>query len=135
MNGIVRKAAESCGYKVFTGFQYRMQEEIMAFPAVWMLPVRLSGAEGRREGMLTYAVALYLMRLDRKHTAEEKERIWSDMELDALNIADRILAQNRVFVVENISTAPAERTLTHHGELSLKAEFEVKMSFCNDLIG
>lgn len=134
LNSIIGWAAETRGYDVLRGFRYRLPGEVMAFPAAWVLPVQMARVDGRHEGYLTYKVVLHLMQLDRKYTPEQKERAWNDMELDALHVADLILSRDEVAIVENISTLPAERSLTQHGELSLKVEFEVRMSFCNDLI-
>lgn len=135
LNRAVRRAAETEGYTPYVGFQYRMQGEITRFPAAWMLPPQMVRAEGRYEGTLTYRVTLYLMKPDKKYDGPQKEKLWDDMETDALRMAETVRVAEGVHLAEVVSAEPAERTLSRHGELSLKALFEIRMSFCNNLIG
>ena len=51
------------------------------------------------------------------------------MEEHALKIYSDIVDEQGVFCTDNITLTPAECSLTRQSELSLKAEFDVKMSF------
>ncbi len=130
LSALIRKTAEKLGYHFYEGFEYRMNECALKFPAVWLSPPKTSRVEGRRERKITYRVVLHLMQCNRKFDESAKNRVWDGLERDALRLTDRLTPQQNVFCTENISMAPAEFTLTRQGELSLRVEFDVRTDDC-----
>ena len=49
LSALIRKTAEKLGYHFYEGFEYRMNECALKFPAVWLSPPKTSRVEGRRE--------------------------------------------------------------------------------------
>lgn len=132
LSAAVRRAAEKSGYHFHQGFEYRMNEDPVRFPALWLAPPRVVRVDGRDEGQIVYRVAMHLLRLNRRFDEQAKEQVWDEMELDALQVIGLVGPQQGVFCTENIALTPAEFTLTRQGELSLKAEFDARLYFPND---
>lgn len=127
----VKQAVGREGYTFYSGFQYRIGRETQLFPAAWMTPVQLVKFEGREEGYATYKVTLQLLCLNKQYDEETKVKLWSRMEEQAIRVYHAIFPAEGVFAAQNLKTEPAEFTLTSHGELSLKVEFEAKMYYPN----
>ena len=125
----VKNAAENLGYAFYEGFGYRMNEKSINFPAAWWAPPKIRSVHGRNEGFVIYRVELVLMAANRKYDEAAKNQIWDQLEEHALKIYSEIIDDQGVFCTDNITLTPAECSLTRQGELSLKAEFDVKMSF------
>lgn len=132
LSAAVESAAQELGYGFRQGFEYRMGEVPVRFPAVWLVPPRVTRVEGREEGEIVYRATLHLIRLDRRYDEQAKERQWAEMERDALAMIGRIGKQQGVFCTGNIALTPAEFSLTRQGELSMKAEFDARMYFPNE---
>lgn len=128
---IIKEALKSQKYGLYTGFEYRIPSEKVIFPACWMPPMQLVRVDGRHEGKRTYKITLHLMKLNKKASEAEKERAWSTMEEEALEIIHHIGPQGEVYCIDKIEATPAEFSLSPHGEISLKVEFEVQVAFCN----
>lgn len=132
LSAAVKKVAEKLGYAFYEGFGYRMNEKSIHFPAAWWCPPKIRSVRGRNEGLIVYRVELILMEANRKYNEAEKNQIWDQLEEHALKICTEMIDEQGVFCTENISLSPAECSLTRQSELSLKAEFDVKMSFMYD---
>ncbi len=72
LSALIRKTAEKLGYHFYEGFEYRMNEGALKFPAVWLSPPKTSRVEGRRERKITYRVVLQLMQCNRKFDESAK---------------------------------------------------------------
>lgn len=129
LRAAIEKAARQSGYEFFQGFPYRMNSITVRFPALWLVPPKMTRIDGRREGEARYRVEMHLMHLNRKFTETDKEQRWETMERDALRIINRIGPEEGIFCTAAISLTPSEFTLTAHGELSLKAEFDATLYF------
>lgn len=130
LSALIRKISEELGYHFYEGFEYRMNECALKLPAAWLSPPKTSRIDGRRERKVTYRVVLQLMQYNRRYDESGKNRVWDELERDALRLTDRLIPQQSVFCTENISTTPAEFTLTRQGELSLRVEFDVRTDDC-----
>lgn len=129
LSAAVRNAVEKLGYTFFEGFGYRMNEKNINFPAAWWCPPKIRSVRGRNEGIVVYRVELILMSANKKYDEVAKNQLWDEMEEHALKIYSDIVDEQGVFCTDNITLTPAECSLTRQSELSLKAEFDVKMSF------
>ena len=132
LSAAVESAAQELGYGFRQGFEYRMGEVPIRFPAVWLVPPHVVRVEGREEGEIVYRATLHLMRLDRRYDEQAKERQWAEMERDALAMIGRIGKLQGIFCTGNIALTPAEFSLTRQGELSMKAEFDARLYFPNE---
>ena len=121
LSAAVKNAAENLGYAFYEGFGYRMNEKSINFPAAWWAPPKIRCVICRVERVL--------MAANRKYDEAAKNQIWDQLEEHALKIYSEIIDDQGVFCTDNITLTPAECSLTRQGELSLKAEFDVKMSF------
>lgn len=126
----LKEAAQINGYGFYAGFDYRINDEHIIFPAAWTIPIQITKIEGRKEGYVTYKVTTHLMQTERKITEEKKEILWAKMEKDAIKIIDCIRPKSTIFNIENITMEPAEFKLSKNGEISLKTTFDVKIYFC-----
>lgn len=126
---LIREEAEKAGYDFHNGFLYRIARSNLRFPALWMEPPILTGVEGRDEGLLTYHLTLHLMTSDRKYPETEKEAQWETMEARTLELLRNLTARKEIFHIGKIGCTPSEYALTNRGELSLKAEFDVRFAF------
>lgn len=127
----IKAATETIGYHFYEGFEYRMNEKGIHLPAIWLIPPKMSRINGRNEGEATYRVILHLMHPNQRYDEPDKNLQWDAMEQNLLKITNRIISQQGVFCIENITLTPAEFTLTKQGELSVKAEFDMRMYFNN----
>lgn len=130
----VKEATTAEKYHFYSGFEYRIGTETKLFPAVWLLPAKLTGLQGREEGGLIYHVTLILLHLNHQYDEETKNRLWGKMEKQAYDIYNRLFLAEGVSHVTCFTTQPAEFTLTNHGELSLNVQFEVNFYFPNNLL-
>lgn len=127
----LREAAVKLGYCFYSGFDYRMNETIIAYPAVWLLPPRVVGVEGLGEGRICYSLELQLMTLAGKSTPEEKEEAWGNLEWDAVELYRQVARSAGVLSATVLECAPGEFSMTNHGELSVSLKMEVEVPFCN----
>ena len=111
------------------GFDYRIGQEAVQYPLAWLSPLKLAKVEGRLEGIITYKAEMKLLALNEKYEESGKEEAWGRMERDIVSICRGLLAEPNVFHVEGLKAEPLEFTLTNQGELSMNAEFNVKMNF------
>ena len=132
LSAALEKAARKTGYAFYRGFEYRLNEKPLRFPSVWCAPPKMIRIDGRMEGEATYRVTMHLMEKNLRYDETFKERIWDRMEQDALRIIRLTEPCDGIFCAENIALTPAEFSLTVHGELSLKAEFDVRTDFRPD---
>ena len=54
LSAAVESAAQELGYGFRRGFEYRMGEVPIRFPAVWLVPPHVVRVEGREEGEIVY---------------------------------------------------------------------------------
>lgn len=127
----IKEAALKLEYCFYSGFDYRMNETIIAYPAVWLSPPSIVAVEGRNEGKIRYRVALKLMKLAKKSSTQQKEEAWSQLEHDALEMCRAIACRREIASVKITECTPAEFSLTNHGELSMALRFDVEIPFCN----
>ena len=132
LSAAVESAAQELGYGFRQGFEYRMGEVPIRFPAVWLVPPHVVRVEGREEGEIVYRATLHLMRLDRRYDEDAKDRQWAEMDRGALAMIGRIGKLQGIFCTGNIALTPAEFSLTRQGELSMKAEFDARLYFPNE---
>lgn len=132
LSAALETAVRKTGYAFYRGFEYRLNEKPLRFPAVWCVPPKMIRIDGREEGEATYRVTLHLMEKNLRYDETLKERAWDRMEQDALRIIRRTEPCDGIFCAENIVLTPAEFSLTVHGELSIKAEFDVRTDFGSD---
>ena len=64
LSAAVESAAQELGYGFRQGFEYRMGEVPIRFPAVWLVPPHVVRVEGREEGEIVYRATLHLMTAD-----------------------------------------------------------------------
>ncbi len=124
LTDILRAAATGAGYAFHTGAAHRMNGAIRVYPAAWLEPPVLKSAEGRMEGDLTYRVTLHMMALP---ASADKEALWTKLEEDALAVARAIASNPAVSRIADISYAPAEQSLTAHGEVSIALACDIAM--------
>ncbi len=132
LSAALEAAVRKTGYAFYRGFEYRLNEKPLRFPAVWCVPPKMIRIDGREEGEATSRVTLHLMEKNLRYDETLKERAWDRMEQDALRIIRRTEPCDGIFCAENIVLTPAEFSLTVHGELSIKAEFDVRTDFGSD---
>lgn len=129
LSAALETAVREAGYAFYRGFEYRLNEKPLRFPAAWCAPPKMIRIDGRREGEATYRVTLHLMEKNLRYDETLKEQAWDRMERDALRIIRRAESCDEMFCAENIALTPAEFSLTVHGELSMKAEFDIRTDF------
>lgn len=127
----IKEAALKLGYCFYSGFDYRMNETIVAYPAAWLSPPAIVAVTGRSEGRIRYRIALKLMKPAKKSSEEQKDEIWGQLERDALEMCRAMAGRKGIAAVEIAECAPAEFTMTNHGELSMALKFDVEIPFCN----
>lgn len=128
---LIKQTIRAKKYGAYTGFEYRIPSEKMIFPACWIAPLQLTKLDGRYDGKRTYKVVLYLMQINKKANEETKEAIWEEMEEHIVEIVNTLIKEKPIFYIENLVATPAEFSLTPHGEISLKVEFDVQVAFCH----
>jgi hypothetical protein len=124
LTALVASAASALGYAFHTGETHLASSTVRVYPAVWLSPLALRSRSGRSEGETTWRLTLHLMALP---TEPQVEALWQTLEDDACRIARTLAASGAVCAVENISCAPAQRSLTTHGEISLALTCDVTM--------
>lgn len=125
----IENASTGSGYKPYTGFLYSMNGNAVKFPAAWLIPPAVVKWEGRKEGYITYSATLYLMKIETKISPDIREDVWSEMEKEAYDIITAIGECRDIFNIQNVKITPSEYSLSKHGELSVKLEFEARMQF------
>lgn len=130
LTNTIKQAAIQCGYSFYKGFEYRLQQQAQVMPAVWLTPPEMIKIEGVNSGYITYRTTLTLLTLNNKFDEDQKEKSWDKMERDIITMVKKVQSSDKIHLVEKLKTTPAEFTLTNRGEVSLKAECEVKMYFC-----
>lgn len=126
----LREAAAGIGYSFCSGFDYRMQETIKAYPCLWLSPPKITAVKGRSEGRIRYRAAMHLMKLSGKAGGAQREEICSALEEDALAVY-RSLAQDGRISAWLVECSPAEFSLTNHGEISVSLKMDIDVPFCN----
>lgn len=126
----VRKAVEEVGYAFFSGPDRGLNGGVKSLPAAWLSPVRLVSVEGRSEGYFRYAVTLRLMKPGRGLSPQQRERLWAQLEHDAVAVCRRMEYTGPVCAVDRIGCVPDEGSLTTHGELSVTMTCTVAVMFC-----
>jgi hypothetical protein len=121
------RAAAAEGYAFHTGEMHLVNGTVRVYPAAWLAPVAVRSHTGRREGETTWRVTLHLMTLPTGDASAEAA--WGILEGDALAIAGYLAASPAVCEVSAVGCAPAQRSLTVHGETSVALTCEVKMWF------
>lgn len=119
----LRAASGAEGYAFHTGPARLINGEVRIYPAVWLEPPAILSAAGRCEGDIAYRITAHLMTLPAK--ADERETLWAKLERDALAIARRLTADACIRDVSGISSTPAARSLTVHGEVSVTIKCDV----------
>lgn len=127
----IKQAATDLGYCFHSGFDYRMNETIIAYPAVWLSPAKVVGVDGINEGRVKYRVALQMMTLAGKAGKEKKEEMWNGLEQNAIELYRKMAQSSLVSSVSVTECAPGEFSMTNHGELSVCLKMDVEMPFCN----
>ncbi len=121
---IVSNVATAESYAFHTGEMQNLSGEVRMYPAVWLAPPTLKKSTGRKEGELTYRVALHVMTLP---SSRDEQTPWEMLERDALNFATEIALKPEVCAIANLSCTPAKQSLTPHGEQSVVLECDVTM--------
>lgn len=125
----IGNAAADTGFSFHSGFTYSMNGSAVKFPAAWLVPPAVTKWEGRKEGYITYSVTVYLMKIVTKVSPGYKEDVWGEMEKKAYDIVMRTGECGDVFNIQNVRITPSEHSISKHGELSVKLEFEARMHF------
>jgi hypothetical protein len=128
----VGQIAHKLGYAFYCHPDQRMADTIIAYPAMWLSPPRVVAVQGRLEGRMRYRIALHLMELAYSGHSEEDEsqERWCALEEAALEVC-RALGENRNVTAATLTDcAPAEFSLTNHGERSMCLKMDVDMNFC-----
>ncbi|MDR0511281.1 MAG: hypothetical protein LBH06_09345, partial [Rikenellaceae bacterium] len=63
--------------------------------------------------------------------ADDHDAVWAQLEQDAAAICNALPLNDFIFAAENLKILCAEETLTHRGELSIEATFEVGTIYVN----
>lgn len=125
----VRKAAELCAYKFYTGMEYRINTDVREIPALWMLPPKLLETSGRQEGVKQYEVKIILIDKCEKHTQEWKEDKWGQMEKDIEYVYKIILDEVDTRNITDREYHTNEFSITNRGEISITTSAKVKINF------
>lgn len=124
-------AVRSKNYTLYTGVEYRINEQIKMLPAAWLIPPKLIRIEGRNHGMATYAVAMHLMTGGKYLSEDQKFVAWSTLEQDAIAIHNMLNSHANITSATDLQCLPAEFTLSNHGEISVGVSFNIQIGFCS----
>ena len=127
----LKKSAEEVGYAFFSGFGYR-SGAVDRFPAVWLKPPELVDVVGKEEGEAAYDVEMVLMAVGMGLNDRGRERVWSRLERDAVEMYRRVAEGERVVRVASLKCEPGEYAVTGHGEISMKLTFRAVLFFRRD---
>lgn len=131
----LERAAGEAGYAFYSGFGYRCGGTVCRFPAVWLMPPRLTEAATGDEGEALYRVEMVLMAAGAGVDGRGRERVWNRLERDALAICRRLARTAGVVRVWAAECGPGECPMTAAGEVSLKVSFRVSLFFRADDCG
>ena len=131
----LERAAGEAGYAFYSGFGYRCGGTVCRFPAVWLMPPRLTEAATGDEGEALYRVEMVLMAAGAGVDGRGRERVWNRLERDALSICRRLARTAGVVRVWAAECGPGECPMTAAGEVSLKVSFRVSLFFRADDCG
>ena len=125
----LRNVAGKLGYSFHTGFDYRINTGIKKFPAMWLLPPKLTQTEGRSEGTKKYEINLKIIHEGGNYDPGKKDRIWAAMEDDVSNLCLELYSSPHIISIKDTELSPQELSLTNRGELSMSVKFVLKMAF------
>lgn len=128
-NALLVAAAES-GYTTYSGWPEGMAARIVSYPAVWLMPLRLTGIKGRHDGQATYHVELRMIADSSPRDAAEAERIWGRLENDAATIVKLLETDAAVEFCHSLRCTPLNTPLTKGAQTALTAEFDVVTLMC-----
>ncbi|MDR2885838.1 MAG: hypothetical protein LBU95_03535 [Rikenellaceae bacterium] len=142
----LQQTAHKLGYAFYSEFDHRMGETIIAYPTLWLSPPRIVAVEGRREGRIRYRITMHLMKLAQQARAAgdgldfggqvagpdgAREQLWCALEAGAIEVCRGLADSRHVAAATLMDCAPAEFSLTNHGEVSICLKMDVDMNFCN----
>ncbi len=125
----IEKAARAKGYEFASAAKEYLPSQVATLPAAFMLPPEFRAIEGRKSGKITYRITLYLLAKGAHIAPAKREQLLEKLENDAFGIFSRLSAEQRVLAVEDMTLAPLSKPLTSRGDVAIKGEGNVVVSF------
>ncbi len=126
---LIRNLAEKAEWSFVSGEAMQCAVQFKGQPLLWLAPVELAEAEGRRRGRLTYAVELHALQAGAKRSPAEREAVAGAAEEVLLDLFTQLSTHPQVVAVEELTIRPACGRYTPHGEISQTATAQVVTHF------
>lgn len=124
----LERIAVSLGYRFHAGTEERSAPRTEALPAVWVTPMRLKQATGRREHRDTYGVRV---RLVAACPAGEAETVWQQLENDAATLFAMLGREEEIRDVREVKVTPDVQPVLLREAVSVTAECKVVVCYRN----
>lgn len=129
LEGAVQALATERGYTFHTGPESDMTHSLRSYPAAWLSPLKMSMAEGRHHGRVTYELTLHLLCSGSRLSPSQRCAAQAAMEEQLLDLFAALSLEKRVLAVAELTIEPRTFALTPHGELSQSAQARIATWF------